>query len=102
MSFSDATITFPMFGDGFSINPSNHITIFGRNIYWYGIIIAIGFILAVVYALKRCRQFGLTTDNIFDIIICAAPAGIVGRAALLLYLFRPVVILRSRKMAEYF
>ncbi len=78
MNFSDATITFPMLGDGFSINPSNHITIFGKNIYWYGIIIAIGFILAVVYALKRCRQFGLTTDNIFDIIICAAPAGIVG------------------------
>ena len=47
-----------MFGENFMLNPPTGIEIFGLKIYFYGIIIATGFILAVVYALKRCGDFG--------------------------------------------
>lgn len=47
------------------------------KIYWYGIIIAIGFLLAAIYAIKRSKDFGLTEDNILEMLICAVPLGIV-------------------------
>ena len=73
----DAAISFPMFGEGL-INPPDHIAIFGFNLNFYGLIIALGFLLAVVYAMKRCSQFGITQDNILDVLIFALPAGIIG------------------------
>lgn len=73
-------ITFP--GLGLSFNPSRVAFYIGeKGIYWYGIIIAVGFLLAVAYALKRCDQFGLTQDNIIDMLICAVPLAIVGARA---------------------
>ena len=81
-------ISFPVFGEEAVINPSTHITVFGKNIYWYGILIAIGFILAVVYALRRCKEFGLTQDNILDNLIIATPVGIIG-ARLYYVIFNP-------------
>ena len=44
----DATISFPLLGD-WSIDPSASFTLFGRTFYWYGVIIAVGFILAMLY-----------------------------------------------------
>ena len=47
MSFSDAPISFPgLFGDWQFTVPSKALNI-GNGIYWYGIIIAAGFLLAV-------------------------------------------------------
>ena len=60
MSFSDAPISFPgLFGDWQFTVPSKALNI-GNGIYWYGIIIAAGFLLAVYYAMRRADQFGLT------------------------------------------
>jgi phosphatidylglycerol:prolipoprotein diacylglycerol transferase len=73
-------ISFP--GLGLSFNPSRvAFSIGAKAIYWYGIIIAVGFLLAVFYALRRCDQFGLTQDNIIDMLICAVPAAIIGARA---------------------
>jgi phosphatidylglycerol:prolipoprotein diacylglycerol transferase len=73
-------ISFP--GLGLSFNPSRvAFSIGSKAIYWYGIIIAVGFLLAVFYALRRCDQFGLTQDNIIDMLICAVPAAIIGARA---------------------
>ena len=44
----DAAISFPLLGD-WSIDPSASFTLFGRTFYWYGVIIAVGFILAMLY-----------------------------------------------------
>ena len=60
------------------MNPPQYITIFGRNIYLYGIIIAIGFLLAFAYGFRRVRQFGLTSDQLTDAILFAVPMAIVG------------------------
>ena len=69
-------ISFPELG--LSFNPSRvAFTIGNKAIYWYGIIIAIGFLLAVFYAIKRCEQFGLSQDNIIDMLICAVPSAVV-------------------------
>ena len=78
MSFPEAAIHFPMFGENFIINPPVYVTLFGRNIYWYGIIIGFGFLLAVMYALRRSKQFGLTQDNVLDMLLAAVPSAIVG------------------------
>ena len=43
------TIAFPAFGLEFTLNRVA-FSPFGLNIYWYGIIIAFGFLLAVLYA----------------------------------------------------
>jgi len=88
MSFPGAAIHFPMFGDNFIIDPPSYITIFGRNIYWYGIIIGLGFLLAVFYAMRRCNQFGLTQDNVLDMLLAAVPSAIVG-ARLYYVVFNP-------------
>ena len=56
-------ISFPNLG--ILINPSRvAFSVFGKDIYWYGIIIAAGFILAVIYGMRRAPSFGLTEDNI--------------------------------------
>lgn len=78
------TIHFP--GFGISINPSQiaikaesmkRVLGFGKDIYWYGIIIALGFTLAVIYGLKRAKKFGLTEDNILDMLFAAVPTAII-------------------------
>jgi phosphatidylglycerol:prolipoprotein diacylglycerol transferase len=72
----NATISFPIFGD-FSINPTRYFTIFSHRFYWYGLIIAVGFLLAVMYGLKRAKDFGLTQDDIINMLICAVPTAVV-------------------------
>ena len=78
------TIYFPNFG--IEINPSQvairaedmkKLLGFGKDIYWYGIIIALGFTLAVIYGLRRARTFGLTEDHILDMLFVAVPVSIV-------------------------
>lgn len=75
---SDPIISFPMFGNDFSLNPPRSISVFGFDIYWYGIIIAIGFGLAVIYAVLRAKDFDLTEDNILDMLIVTVPVSILG------------------------
>ena len=37
--------------------------------------------MAVIYALRRCKKFGLTSDDIMDIVLVGAPCAIVGARA---------------------
>ena len=69
-------ITFPNLG--IELNPDRvAFTLFGKGIYWYGIIIAFGFVLAVLYGMKRAKTVGLIDDNILDMLFAAVPAAIV-------------------------
>ncbi|MCD7768693.1 MAG: prolipoprotein diacylglyceryl transferase, partial [Oscillospiraceae bacterium] len=69
---SSASISFPFLGD-WSINPSNSFVLFGHTFYWYGVIIACGFLLAVVYCFHRCREFGISQDDLTDNLLFAVP-----------------------------
>ncbi|HOA85629.1 MAG TPA: prolipoprotein diacylglyceryl transferase, partial [Bacillota bacterium] len=65
------TVSFPGFGIGeFSMNPTAFaFTLFGRQIEirWYGILIATGFVLAILYAAWRARGEGIILDDLLDI-----------------------------------
>ena len=49
----------------------------GKDIYWYGIIICAGFILAALYVNSRTKDFGITSDNLTDCLIICVPLGII-------------------------
>lgn len=74
---SNAAISFPMLG-GWSICPPNGFTLFGHTFYWYGVIIACGFLLAVAYCYHRAHEFGLKQDDVTDVLLFAVPIGIIG------------------------
>ena len=71
-----SAIIFP--GLGITLDPSPiAFTVFGKDIFWYGIIIAFGFIKAYVYMSARCKEFGLNSDNVIDMLLWAVPIGLV-------------------------
>ena len=74
----NAVISFPIFGEGFKLDIPNYISVFGFNIYLYGLFITAGFLLAAVYMYKRHNALGLTGENVLDLVILAVPCGIVG------------------------
>ena len=70
-----SNITFPSFG--INIDPSPSIQLGSLEIRWYGVLIALGLMLAVVYACRRSKQFGLKDDDILDGVLWIAPFAIV-------------------------
>ena len=73
-----STISFPgLFGD-WSINPPAYFTLFGRNIYFYGVIIALGFILGISYCARNSGRFGIRKDDVYDLVIWIIPLSIIG------------------------
>ena len=77
-SVPNGIITFPMFGDKFSINPPSSFNFFGLPLYLYGFVIAIGFLLAYFYCNRRVKNFGLTQDNFIDMLLIAVPSAVIG------------------------
>ena len=73
-----ASISFPLFGEGFVIDPPRFFTVFGFDIYIYGLFITAGFAAAAIYLLKRRDIIGLSKDNILDLVILAVPCGLIG------------------------
>ena len=77
--FLTSPISFPGLGiEG--INPPDGFCIPGTNfeIKFYGVIIAIGVLLAVTYCLRRAKQFGVTQDDILNLVLICLPSAIVG------------------------
>ncbi|MDO4863402.1 MAG: prolipoprotein diacylglyceryl transferase [Ruminococcus sp.] len=70
-------IEFPNLGFGFSIDPTA-FTVFGLDIQWYGIIITLGLILAIIYVFPRMKRFGIDSDRAVDAVIGGVLGGIVG------------------------
>lgn len=52
-------------------------SLFGKDIYWYGMIIAFGFALALFYCSRRISDFGFTSDLLFDAVLVALPTALV-------------------------
>ena len=51
------------------------------GVYWYGIIITLGFVLAVIYGMVRAKKFGIDPDRLLDCVLVTAPLSIVGARA---------------------
>lgn len=71
-------ISFPgLFGDWeLNIDPvAIHI---GHGIYWYGIILAFAMLAGLYLCMKQAKHYGLTEDNIMDMVLWAVPCCIIG------------------------
>ena len=73
-------ISFPGLGLEFEINRVA-VSIGSVDIYWYAVIIATGFLLAMVFAFKNAKRFGIDGDRIVDVIFFAMILGIIGARA---------------------
>ena len=70
-----STISFPLFG--LEMNPPRGFSVGPLYIHFYGVIIALGLVLAVVYACRRCTQFGIKEDDILDGVLWVTPFAII-------------------------
>ena len=68
-------ISFPTFG--IEVDPVRSFSVGPLNIHLYGIIIAVGLVLAVIYALARRKEFGLTEDDLIDGVLLIVPVSII-------------------------
>ncbi len=49
----------------------------GWRIYWYGVCIALAFLVAVVYGFTRAKKFGIDPDRLTDVVLVTAPLAIL-------------------------
>ena len=68
-------ISFPSLG--LKLNPPPTVQLGSLSIHFYGMIIAMGLILAVVYACRRCPQFGIKEDDLLDGVLWVTPFAIL-------------------------
>ena len=73
----DSSISFPVFGIQ-SFSPPASFTLFGRDIYLYGVIIALGFLLGTAYSARHAPDFGIPSDSIYDMMIWLIPLSSLG------------------------
>lgn len=71
------TVTFPGFHIAVNVKDIA-FRVFGWPIHWYGIIIAVGFLLAVWYCTKVSDRYGIKEDDIIDMLLYAVPLCIIG------------------------
>lgn len=70
-------VSFPGLGLEFTINPVA-FQIGDYKIYWYGIIIALGMVLAMLYAFKTAERFEINKDKLFNCVIVGLIFGVIG------------------------
>ena len=68
-------ISFPSLG--IALDPPRSIDIGPLSIHFYGMIIAMGLVLAVVYACRRSKQFGIKEDDVLDGVLFVTPFAIL-------------------------
>lgn len=78
MSILKESVEFPnLFSGEIEINRIA-FSIFGIDIYWYGVFIAVAVVLAFIYALKRSKKVGLISDKVFDTAFISIIVGFLG------------------------
>ena len=68
-------ISFPSLG--LTLNPPRALEIGSFSIYFYGVIIAFGMVLAVIYASRRSKEFGIKEDDLLDAVLWVTPFAII-------------------------
>ena len=69
-------VQFPGLGLALTVNRVA-LSIGGFNIYWYGVIIAAGMMLALLYAFRNAVDFGIDSDRLVDVIAIGTVMAIV-------------------------
>ena len=70
-----SSISFPSLG--IEVNPARMFSLGPLTIHFYGLIIATGLMLAVIYCCKRSAQFGLKEDDVLDGVLWVTPFAIL-------------------------
>lgn len=73
----EAEISFPMLG-GLRLNPPSYFVLFGRPVYFYGVLIGLGFLLGISFCARRAKRFGLKEDDVYDVMLWLVPCSILG------------------------
>ena len=73
-------VQFPGLGLSFEINRVA-LSIGGVKIYWYGVCIAFGICLALVFAFRHSVEFGVDADSMVDVILIGIVLGIASARA---------------------
>ena len=73
-------VQFPGLGLSFHLNRVA-FSIGGVHIYWYGVCIAVGLCLALVFAFRHSIEFGVDPDSMVDVILIGVVLGIVSARA---------------------
>ena len=75
----DSPIRFPgLFGDWEFTASSVALHIGGKAIYWYGILIALGVVLALWFCMRQRTKYGISEDNLLDGVLWGVPLSVVG------------------------
>ena len=69
-------IGFPGFNISFNVNPVA-FSLFGKDVYWYGVIIGCAIILAVLLCTYIAKKQGISSDTIYDVVLWGTPAAII-------------------------
>ena len=77
-AFPEVELTFPNLFGGITLSYYQGFELFGIKIYWYGVLITIGVVLAYLYAMWRAKDFGLGKDRMFDVVFVALIMGFLG------------------------
>ncbi len=80
-------VEFPSLGITFNVNRTA-FQIGSFSVQWYGILIAVGVLLAFLYAMRSCKKFRLDEDRLIDAVLVGLVGGIIG-ARLYYVLFYP-------------
>lgn len=70
-------ISFPGLGLNFSVNRVA-FSIGNFSVAWYGIIIAAGLLLALIYGMKVAKRYNISVDDLSDVVIFSIIFGIIG------------------------
>lgn len=73
-------VTFPKLNLRFSINPVA-FKFLSVSVYWYGILVCLGFVLGFLYSLHKAKVFGINKNKITDVAIVSVASSIVGARA---------------------
>lgn len=73
----DAVISFPMLGD-LHMNPPASFQLFGHDVYWYGVSLALAFLAVLVWVVTHARNFGIEKDDVYDEAIGCILFGVLG------------------------
>lgn len=86
---AEMKISFPNFGSGDNVLKSGikidnvlfKIPGTDFNIYWYGFLIALGILIAIIYGMRKAPKIGLNPDRVTDAVIGGLIGAVIGARA---------------------
>ena len=75
---TDSPIRFPGLFVDWAFTASSKALDIGNGIYWYGILIALGLVIAIWWCMNQKSKYGITEDDLLDSVLWGIPCAIVG------------------------